>query len=307
MVFSRLHHFTSTLTPAVFSLYKSSRSGLHVIVVNRQSANVSGVFTLATEIHDDSGAPHTLEHLCFMGSRSHQYKGFLDQLATRIYSDTNAWTTTDNTSYTLKSAGWPAFKAILPIYLDHLLAPTLTDDAYLTEVYHVDGAGKDAGVVFSEMQAYENDPTDLIDLCAKRLLYPEDCGYRYESGGMPAALRVLTADRIREFHKEMYHPKNLCLTITGQVDEEELLRVLETFEQANADIIEESTHTRVLERPFEKHQPPPLQKSVIESINYPDDDESVGTVEIRFLGPHVNDSVESESTDIFLSSFQTCY
>jgi len=55
-----------------------------VVVVDRKGPKVNGFFALATEIFDDSGAPHTLEHLCFMGSRSYPYKGILDRLATRF-------------------------------------------------------------------------------------------------------------------------------------------------------------------------------------------------------------------------------
>jgi hypothetical protein len=92
---------------------------------------------------------HTLEHLCFMGSRKYPYKGVLDKIATRSYSDTNAWTDNSETVYTLSSAGWAGFAQILPIYLDHLIVPTLTDAGCYTEVHHVDGKGEDAGSVTS--------------------------------------------------------------------------------------------------------------------------------------------------------------
>jgi Zn-dependent M16 (insulinase) family peptidase len=51
---------------------------------------------------------------------------------------------------------------ILPVFLDHVLHPTLRDDQYVTEVYHVDGEGKQQGVVFSEMAARENSEADLV-------------------------------------------------------------------------------------------------------------------------------------------------
>lgn len=69
-----------------------------------------------------------------------------------------------------------------------------------------------------------------MNMKAVRKIYPEGVGFRYETGGMMEALRVLTADRIREFHKDMYQPKNLCLVIIGEVDHEELLNILDEFE-----------------------------------------------------------------------------
>ena len=125
---------------------------MRVVAVDQEGPKINGYFTLATEIHDDSGAPHTLEHLCFMGSKSFKYKGFLDRLATRAYSNTNAWTATDHTAYTLDTAGWAGFAQILPVYLEHVIVPTLTDAACYTEVHHIDPEGNDAGVVYSEMQ-----------------------------------------------------------------------------------------------------------------------------------------------------------
>ncbi|KAJ6782164.1 hypothetical protein PWT90_06975 [Aphanocladium album] len=201
--FKKIQSFETDYAPCTITQYVSERSGMQVVVADRQGPKVNGYFTLATEILDDSGAPHTLEHLIFLGSKSYPYKGLLDKLSSRAYSGTNAWTATDHTAYTLETAGWEGFSQILPLYLEHVLLPTLTDEGVVTEVWHIDGEGNDAGVVYSEMQSVENNGPEIMDLKARRLLYNKNIGFRYETGGMPGALRVLTADRIREFHKEI--------------------------------------------------------------------------------------------------------
>lgn len=89
-----------------------------------------------------------------MGGRKYPYKGLLDKLSTRSYSDTNAWTDVSETVYTLSSAGWESFAQILPVYLDHLILPTNTDAACYTEVHHVDGKGEDAGYVGISLARY---------------------------------------------------------------------------------------------------------------------------------------------------------
>jgi Zn-dependent M16 (insulinase) family peptidase len=77
----------------------------------------------------------------------------LDSLANRaIAQGTNAWTDVDHTCYTITTAGSKGFLNLLPIYVDHILYPTLTDTGYHTEVHHINGKGEDAGVVYSEMQ-----------------------------------------------------------------------------------------------------------------------------------------------------------
>jgi Zn-dependent M16 (insulinase) family peptidase len=233
--FRVVQNFKTDYAPCDITQYVSERSGMQVVVAHRQGPKINGYFTLATEILDDSGAPHTLEHLIFMGSRNYQFKGLLDKLSSRAYSGTNAWTATDHTAYTLESAGWDGFAQILPVYLEHVLFPTLTEESILTEVWHVDGEGNDAGVVYSEMQDLQFRSAELMDIQARHRLYNADVGFRYETGGMPAALRQLEHDRIREFHKEMYQPRNLCLVIVGETNNEELLNILEEFEESIKD------------------------------------------------------------------------
>ena len=91
-------------------------------------------------------------------------------------------------------AGSEGFLNILPVYLDHILYPTITNAGFHTEVHHVDGHGVDAGVVYCEMQARENTGTSLVHNKMLHLLYPGECGYHAETGGKMANLRSLTVN-----------------------------------------------------------------------------------------------------------------
>ena len=69
----------------------------------------------------------TYTSLVFMGSEQYPFKGVLDLLANRGFSNgTNAWTDTDHTAYTISTAGEQGFLQMLPIYVDHILYPTIT-------------------------------------------------------------------------------------------------------------------------------------------------------------------------------------
>jgi len=291
--FKTIQKFKLDYAPIDIAQYESERTGMRVVVVDQQGPKVHGYFTLATEIHDDSGSPHTLEHLCFMGSKSYRYKGVLDKLATRAYSNTNAWTATDHTAYTLDTAGWEGFAQILPVYLEHVLVPTLTDAGCYTEVHHVDGTGHDAGVVYSEMQGVQNNQAELMELQARRLIYPKGNGFRYETGGMMDQLRVLTADRIREFHREMYQPKNLCLVLIGEINHSELLQILDDFETTILNDI--PPPDAKFKRPWIESGPTPaLEKTVVDTVKFPEEDESMGEILVGYLGPDCNDPVLSK-------------
>ena len=297
--FQVVQQFTPDYSPNRLTQYESERTGMRVVVVDREGPKLYGIFVLATEIHDDSGAPHTLEHLCFMGSKSYKYKGFLDKLATRAYSGTNAWTATDHTAYTLETAGWAGFAQMLPIYLEHVIVPTLTDSGCVTEVHHIDGEGNDAGVVYSEMQGVQNTANELIELTAKRIIYPEGTGFRYETGGMLEQLRELTANRIRDFHREMYQPKNLCLALFGEINHDHLLEILNTFESTILDDI--PSPTALFKRPWvDSEQIPPLVKSVLKTVEFPEEDESSGQIDILFLGPHCADALLTGALNVAL-------
>ncbi|CAG8476237.1 27765_t:CDS:2 [Dentiscutata erythropus] len=126
---------------------KSNRTGLSAVLVDVEAPMVSGFFAIPTEATDDDGCPHTLEHLVFLGSELYPYKGVLDTLANRAFAQgTNAWTETDHTCYTITTAGSEGFLRLLPIYVDHILYPTLTESGHYTEVHHINGNGEDAGL-----------------------------------------------------------------------------------------------------------------------------------------------------------------
>ncbi|CDK28581.1 unnamed protein product [Kuraishia capsulata CBS 1993] len=290
---SKQTSFKVDYAPTSITKWRSSRTGLQVTYINQASPIVNGYFAVATEIHNDSGCPHTLEHLIFMGSKKYPYKGLLDVLGNLAYSSTNAWTGTDQTVYTLTTAGWDGFKMLLPIYLDHVLNPTLTDDACYTEVYHIDGEAKEKGVVFSEMQAIETSSSFLATLASQRALYKKS-GYRSETGGLTENLRTLTNDDIRHYHKSMYRPDNLCIILTGSVDEDELISIMEKFDNELPPI-----STIPQKRPFiESPVDLPPSSSITETVEFPDKDESSGEILLAWIGPDGMDLLMNQAVDV---------
>ncbi|CBK24279.2 uncharacterized protein [Blastocystis hominis] len=105
------------------------------------------------------------------------FGGILDQIANHCFAQgTNAWTSIDYTCFSLEVAGLEGFLTILPIYLDHIFFPTLTEDAFLTEVHSINGEGEDEGVVFSEMESVQNTYSEILNRKVQQLLYG-DTGY----------------------------------------------------------------------------------------------------------------------------------
>ncbi|XP_071830473.1 uncharacterized protein C05D11.1-like [Apostichopus japonicus] len=277
--------------------YKSKRTGLTICLAEVEGPLVNGFFCLATEAHDDDGLPHTLEHLIFLGSEDYPYKGVLDMMANRCLAQgTNAWTDTDHTCYTVMTAGSQGFLNLMPVYLDHVLYPTLTDAAYVTEVHHVNGEGENAGVVYCEMQARENSGESRCHLAMLRQMYPGHCGYKSETGGIMANLRTSTSNqKVRDYHKSFYRPDNLCLVITGQVSAEEVFKALDPFEDKIVSKGSLPPHTR----PW-MSAVPPLEAPIDQVVPYPSDDESNGLVYAAWRGPQAKDLYGMSAVSVLL-------
>ncbi|XP_076436922.1 uncharacterized protein C05D11.1-like [Babylonia areolata] len=278
-------------------MYKSKDTHMSVAIAQVEGPLVNGYFCLATEAHDDDGLPHTLEHLVFLGSEDYPYKGVLDLLANRcLASGTNAWTDTDHTCYTMTTAGSEGFLQLLPIYVDHILHPTLKESGFVTEVHHINGEGEDAGVVYCEMQGRENKGESLTHLAMLRAMYPGHCGYRSETGGIMANLRDSTTHtKVCKYHQDFYRPENLCLIITGDVQPHDVFRALKP--------VEEKIKKKGLQGPFRRpwqSAVPLLAESVEQVISYPTDDEEYGMVTVAWRGPQAKDQYTFEALNILL-------
>ncbi|CED82231.1 cytoplasm protein [Phaffia rhodozyma] len=296
--------FTPPSSTVPIQKWRSTKTGLSVTWAGVPGPIVNGTFTVPTEIFDDTGRPHTLEHLIFLGSSSYPYKGILDNLANKSFADgTNAWTDNDHTAYTISCAGGEGFLKLLPVYIDHILYPTLTKESFVTEVHHVNEKGENAGVVYAEMQARENGSGDLMALKMQRIMYPQSNAYRSETGGLMGALRDLTVEKIKEYHSSLYLPHNLHLLITGSSCP--LPSLLHTLNEIVEPYILSKTPSfppADWKRPFlETSTKEPVEWSSEEKeevVEFLEADESVGEVQIGFEGVKRENLIDNLAIDV---------
>jgi Zn-dependent M16 (insulinase) family peptidase len=112
--------------------------------------------------------------MIFHASEQYPYSDTLQRVAFRHFSNKpNAWTAHDSTVYTISSAGEDSFLHVLPVYVDHILYPKLEESTFVTEVFHINAEGQDAGVVYSELQGRQNAASDLIDFAYANTLLPK--------------------------------------------------------------------------------------------------------------------------------------
>lgn len=227
-----------------------------------------------------------------MGSKKYPYKGLLDKLSATQLSSTNAWTSQDQTCYTLNTAGDEGFLNLLPVYLDHILNATVTDAACATEVYHIDSKGDEKGVVFSEMQGHEHTSDSLMTVEAQKMLFDGRSGYATNTGGCLSALRVLKAETIKQYHRDVYRPSNLSVIVAGDIDPQSFISTLDKVDEDyalnHAQQLEES-HSRPFVESALSAAASPLINTTYRTIEFPDSTESSGEVLISWLGPSITD------------------
>ena len=98
------------------------------------------------------------------------------------------------------------------------------------------------------MQGVENKASNIIYFDLIKQVYPGNSSYTVQTGGKLKDLRESTTiEKVRAYHKKYYRPDNMFLTITGNVDPQNLFAALEPIEQKILDHIDEYPD---FERPF---------------------------------------------------------
>ena len=124
----------------------------------------------------------------------------------------------------------------------------------------------------------------LCDIHQMRELYPGKCGYSSETGGIMKNLRQsLTHDKIRAYHAETYRPENLCVIVTGMVQDQQVLDCLSKYEQ-------KILSKRKKQQPGSFRRPwqdpvPPFTRTVEKVIHFPCDEDDNGIVLVGWRGP----------------------
>ncbi|BAM39247.1 histone acetyltransferase [Theileria orientalis strain Shintoku] len=300
------------------SEYMSVVTGVHVFFMRYETPLVNTYLLVPTREETDEGLPHTLEHLIFLGSKKYPFRGTLDLVSCKsLSSGTNAWTSVDHTAYTLSTAGLEGTLQMLPIFLDHILRPSLTEIGFMTDIHHVTSDGSSSGVAYCEMKSRENHPDEMMSFEALDKLYPGDSGYKRNTGGKLSGLRSTNIHRVRAFHKKFYNWSNLSIVLCGNVNDCESVLALVHDLEKSMDLGEGSNsvrspkrkktnikadleslykgRTRVWDDP--KHVEK-LERSSRSTLYFPCEEEESGTFSVSWRGPRWDEFELARSVSI---------
>lgn len=226
-------------------VFYHTKSGARLLHLENSDDNKMFSVTFRTTPQDDTGVAHILEHSVLCGSKKYKTKDpFGDMDKSSLKTFLNAMTCTDNTTYPVASRNHKDFMNLMNVYLDAVFYPRiyenheiLRQEGWRYEVDETTGKLGYKGVVHSEMQGALSSPEEVICSEIYKSLFPNTT-YAFVSGGAPAAIPELTQEKFEEFHSKFYHPSNSYIILSGDMDIDNCLTLINDDYLADFDKIE---------------------------------------------------------------------
>lgn len=210
--------------------HEKMENGLEVFIVPFQKVN-SKYATLSTTFNSSIiefvpknktkfkkvpyGVAHFLEHQMFSQTNRENPMKFYSEHG----CECNASTSKKKTSYLF--SGTQNFEEGLEFLLDYVQDPDITDDT----------VQKEKGIIEEEVKMYEDKPFSVLydKMCLNAFhVLP----YRYPIGGRVEDVEKTTRDDLMDCYHTFYHPDNMFLVVTGNVNPSEVMDIVRN-NQAN--------------------------------------------------------------------------
>ena len=146
------------------------------------------------------------------------------------------------------------------------------------------------------MSGRENTEAELMYEGLKKMVY-SGTGYAYNSGGKMADIATLSNTEIKDYHRRFYYPANTTVIMSGMLDPAKVLPLIATVDLSpKVSEAERALPWKVVEvAPFSQHHS--------SLVDFPSDDNEVGSVSFAWRGPRVDDletGVALEALFLFL-------
>ncbi|MCR4995133.1 MAG: insulinase family protein [Bacteroidales bacterium] len=165
------------------------------------------------ELQHESGMAHFVEHMSFKGTRHLTSVQILNRMES-VGGDLNAYTGKEETIY---------YTTFLREHLQRAI-PLLLDIVF-SSTYPQEELEKEREVVIDEIESYNDSPAELIYDDFEALLFPNHPLGRNILGDAER-LRQYTSADLHAFTQRCYSPQRAVLFVKGNVQTEELLRIL---------------------------------------------------------------------------------
>lgn len=202
-------HHTLKNNLNVYIIPKKDYKKTYVALTTPFGSNINHYKVEDKEYIIPAGVAHFLEHKLFERNGKDISEEFSKNSA-RV----NAFTTNTHTTYLFSAT--KEIKENTKRLLDFVLSPSFTKE----------GIDKEVGIITQEINMYEDDPLSKAYMGLLKLMYPNH-PVSIDILGTEETIKEINLNVLTNTHKSFYHPSQMILSITGNVDETEMVSFLD--------------------------------------------------------------------------------
>ena len=196
-------------------------NGIQVVMeripyVNSVSIGVLVNAGITNEDRYINGVSHFIEHMLFKGTTNRtamDIAGSIDDIGGQM----NAFTSTEYTCFYIK---------VLDKHLPRAIE--LLSDMFNNSLFDVESIEKEKGVIYEEIKMYQDSPEDIVYDLLSELMF-ENTPLALPILGSFDTISNLNRNSILKYFYENYIPENIVISIVGNFDFKETLKVLNNY------------------------------------------------------------------------------
>ncbi|MBI3956874.1 MAG: insulinase family protein [Candidatus Kerfeldbacteria bacterium] len=153
-----------------------------------------------------NGVSHFLEHMMFKGTERRPTARDVSKELDRVGADYNAFTSKDTTGYYVKLAS------------EHLdLALDIIADMLWHSKFAADEISRERNVIIEEINMYHDNPMMLLEDLFEELVFGSGHPLGRHISGPKEVIATMERDTIVSYFRRHYFPKNMVLSIAGNI------------------------------------------------------------------------------------------
>lgn len=166
------------------------------------------------ESEDTSGMSHFIEHMLFKGTDKRSAKDIAYEIDS-IGGQINAYTTKEYTCYYTKT---------LNTHFD--LALDVLSDMFFNSKFDDEEIKKEKNVILEEISMYEDTPEEVAHDLLQYNIW-KDYALGLPILGSEKNINSFNSDNFKDYYNTNYHPQNTIIAISGNFDEDEIIKKIE--------------------------------------------------------------------------------
>ncbi|HEY8361354.1 MAG TPA: pitrilysin family protein [Tissierellaceae bacterium] len=196
-------------------------NGIRVVIekipyINSVSIGVIVECGSKDENDKNNGIAHFVEHMLFKGTVKRTAKEIAETID-NIGGILNAFTTKETTVY---------YANVLSNHIE--IAMDVLSDMLLNSIFKDEDIEKEKSVVLEELYMYHDSPEDLVVDLIHEMMF-KGTSLAYNVLGTKKNIKAINRNEILNFYKKNYVPEKMVISIVGNIDEKECLKMLKFY------------------------------------------------------------------------------